>query len=499
MIRHDHPDVVYKTEKAKFDAVIEQIIECHEKGQPVLVGTISIEKSEHLSKMLRHRGIKHEVLNAKFHEKEAEIVAQAGKEGAVTIATNMAGRGTDIMLGGNPEYLAKSEMRKKGYSDELIVEATGFADTDDEEIIKARAEFTALEKKHRDEIKPEAERVRAAGGLFIIGTERHDSRRIDNQLRGRSGRQGDPGESRFYLSLEDDLMRIFGGDRLTSVMNALRTPEDMPIEAKMVSSSIERAQKNVEGRNFATRKNVLQFDDVMNRQRELIYEQRNKVLDGEDLKTVILKMLDDCITDAVDFYCSSAVPQGDWNLEGLREKFLGWLTSPDDFRDGELNRDTIWETLHDRGHSLYGQREEELGSELMRSLEHMILLRNVDSKWMDHIDAMDELKRGIYLRAYGQQDPVVAYRQESFDMFDEMTTSIREDTVRLMLTVRVRSQEETKREQAAKITMTSSSGSSDGSEKGRTVRKSGKPGPNDLCPCGSGKKYKHCCGNVRNN
>ena len=499
MIRNDNSDVVYKTEKAKFDAVIDQVILCHEKGQPVLVGTISIEKSEYLSKMLRVRGVKHEVLNAKFHDKEAAIVAQAGKEGAVTIATNMAGRGTDIMLGGNPEYLAKSEMRKKGYSDELIVEATGFADTADEEIINARAEFTALEKKYKDNIKDEAEKVRAAGGLFIMGTERHDSRRIDNQLRGRSGRQGDPGESRFYLSLEDDLMRIFGGDKLTNVMNLLKTPEDMPIEAKMVSSSIERAQKNVEGRNFATRKNVLQFDDVMNRQRELIYEQRNKVLDGEVLKPVILKMLDDCIDDAVDFYCSDSVLKNDWNLEGLREKFLGWLTSHDDFKGEDNNRDDIRELLRDRGQQLYEQRESEFGSELMRSLENMILLRSVDSKWMDHIDAMDELKRGINLRAYGQQDPVVAYRQESFDMFDEMTTSIREDTVRLMLTVRVKSQEETKREQAAKITMTASGGSSDGSEKGRTVRKGGKTGPNDVCPCGSGKKYKNCCGNVRNN
>ncbi|MCR5485303.1 MAG: preprotein translocase subunit SecA [Clostridiales bacterium] len=498
MIRVDNHDVVYKTENAKFEAVINQIVECHEKGQPVLVGTISIEKSEHLSSMLKRRGIKHEVLNAKFHEKEAEIIAQAGKKGAVTIATNMAGRGTDIMLGGNPEYLAKSEMRRMQYPDELIVEATGFAETDNEEIIEARNTFTELEKKYKEEIKDEADDVRNAGGLYIIGTERHDSRRIDNQLRGRSGRQGDPGESRFYLSLEDDLMRIFGGERLTNIMNTLNTPEDMPIESKIVSSSIERAQKNVEGRNFATRKNVLQYDDVMNRQRELIYEQRNQVLDGVELKPKILKMLDDDISDAMDFYCSASLPKGDWNIDGLREKFLGWLTTPDDFREDELDRDEIQELLETRGHERYEKREEELGDELMRSLERMVLLRTVDSKWMDHIDAMDELKRGIGLRAYGQHDPVVVYRMESFDMFDEMTRSIREDTVRIMLTIRVKSEDDTKREQTAKI-VTTSSGSSDGSEKGRTVRKGKKVGPNDPCPCGSGKKYKNCCGDVRKN
>ncbi|MCL2508782.1 MAG: preprotein translocase subunit SecA [Oscillospiraceae bacterium] len=498
MIRQDNADVVYKTEQTKFNAVIDQITQCHEKGQPVLVGTVSIEKSEVLSAMLRRRGIKHEVLNAKFHDKEAQIVAQAGKYGAVTIATNMAGRGTDIMLGGNPEFLSKAEMRREGFSEELIVEATGFAETGDEEIIRARNEFSALEKKYKEQIKDEAEAVRRAGGLFIVGTERHESRRIDNQLRGRAGRQGDPGESRFYLSLEDDLMRIFGGERLTTVMNALKTPEDMPIEAKMVTSSIERAQKNVEGRNFATRKSVLQFDDVMNRQRELIYGQRNKVLDGEELKPVILNMLDESITESLDFYCSAAVPKDDWNIEGLKEKFLGWLTAERDFRNG-FDRTEAAETLTQRGRELYEKREAEFGPEIMRSLEHMILLRNVDNKWMDHIDAMDELRRGIGLRAYGQQDPVVAYRLESFDMFDEMTASIREDTVRQMLTVRVKSQEETKREQAAKITMTQSGGTSDGSEKGRTVKKGAKVGPNELCPCGSGKKYKNCCGDVRKN
>ena len=502
MIRNDNTDVVYKTENAKFNAVIEQITACNEKGQPVLVGTISIEKSEHLSAMLRRKGIKHEVLNAKYHDKEAEIIAQAGKPGAVTIATNMAGRGTDIMLGGNSEYLAKSEMRRMGYSEEMINEATGFAETDDEEIIKAREEYSLLNSKYREQISSEYQKVLKAGGLFIIGTERHESRRIDNQLRGRAGRQGDPGESRFYLSLEDDLMRLFGGERMTNVMNMLKTPEDMPIEAKMISGTIESAQKKIESRNFATRKNVLEFDDVMNRQRELIYGQRNKVLEGENLKPVILKYLDESITEAVDFYCSTALGKDEWNIDGLREKFLGWLTGPDDFKDG-FDRDQARDTLLERGHALYEQREKEFGADengepIMRRLENMILLRNVDSKWMDHIDAMEELKRGIGLRAYGQQDPIVAYRMESYDMFDEMSNSIREDTVRQMLTIRIRSERETQREQVAKITSTSGAGS-DGSEKGRTVRKAAKTGPNQPCPCGSGKKYKNCCGDVRKN
>ena len=492
MIREDYPDVVYKTEKAKFDAILTQVKECHEKGQPVLVGTISIEKSELLSSILKRNGIKHEVLNAKFHEKEAEIVAQAGKFGAVTIATNMAGRGTDIMLGGNSEFLAKAEMRRIGYPEELIVEATGFAETDNEDIINARAEYQALEKKYKEAIKDEADKVREAGGLFIIGTERHDSRRIDNQLRGRAGRQGDPGASRFYLSLEDDLMRLFGGERLSNMMNALNTPEDMPIESKMVSKSIESAQKKKEGQNFAIRKNTLQYDDVMNRQRELIYGQRNRVLDGEDLKAAILKMLDETVSEAVDFYCPSALPESDWNVAGLKGKFNGWLSSDSDFDGDKLDREETKELLTQRGHDLYEDREQELGSEIMRELERMVLLRNVDSKWMDHIDNMDELRRGIGLRAYGQQDPIVAYRMESYDMFDEMSASIREDTVKQMLTVRITRKEETERKQTAKIT--SESGASDGSEKGRTVRKGKKIGPNDPCPCGSGKKYKKCCG-----
>ena len=492
MIRQDYPDVVYKTEKAKYEAIIKQVIECHEKGQPVLVGTISIEKSEVLSKLLKMRGIKHEVLNAKFHDKEAEIVAQAGKFGAVTIATNMAGRGTDIMLGGNSEFLAKAEMRRLGYSEELIVEATGFAETDNEDIIKAREEYQNLEKKYKDTIKDEADKVREAGGLFIIGTERHDSRRIDNQLRGRAGRQGDPGASRFYLSLEDDLMRLFGGERLSNMMNALNTPDDMPIESKMVSKSIESAQKKKEGQNFAIRKNTLQYDDVMNRQIELIYGQRNRVLDGEELKPAILKMMEETINESVDFYCSDALPKEEWNVAGLRSKFKGWLTTDDDFPNDELDREETKKTLYERGEALYNEREQELGDEIMRSLERMVLLRNVDSKWMDHIDNMDELRRGIGLRAYGQQDPIVAYRMESYDMFDEMSESIREETVRQMLTIRIKTKEETERKQTAKIT--SESGASDGSEKGRTVRKGKKVGPNDPCPCGSGKKYKKCCG-----
>ncbi len=492
MIRVDYPDDVYKTEAVKYAAIVKQVKECHEKGQPVLVGTISIEKSEILSSILRKNGIKHEVLNAKFHDKEAEIVAQAGKFGAVTIATNMAGRGTDIMLGGNSEYLAKAEMRRKGYTDELIAEATGFAETDNEEIIEARNEYQTLEKKYKDSIKDEAEKVREVGGLFIIGTERHDSRRIDNQLRGRSGRQGDPGASRFYLSLEDDLMRLFGGERLANMMTALKTPEDMPITSSMVSKSIESAQKKKEGQNFAIRKNTLQYDDVMNRQRELIYGQRDRVLDGEELKPSIMHMLEESITDSVDFYCSAALHQEDWNVAGLRGKFKGWLTTDDDFTDEVLDREEIKETLIERGKALYEAREEEITPEVMRDLERMVLLHNVDSQWMDHIDNMDELRRGIGLMAYGQQDPIVAYRINGSDMFDEMNLSIREETVKQILTVRIKRKEETERKQTAKIT--GESGASDGSEKGRTIKKGKKVGPNDPCPCGSGKKYKKCCG-----
>ncbi len=501
MIRNDMPDIVYKTEKAKYLALIQTIEECHAKGQPVLVGTVSIEKSELLSALLKRKGIKHEVLNAKHHEKEAEIVAQAGKFGAVTIATNMAGRGTDIKLGGNAEYLAKSEMRRMGCTEELIAEATGFAETDNQEILDARALYTSLEKKYDAEIAPEAEKVREAGGLCIIGTERHESRRIDNQLRGRAGRQGDPGASRFYLSLEDDLMRLFGGERITAVMNTLKTPEDMPIEAKMISNTIESAQKKIEGRNFGIRKNVLQYDDVMNRQRELIYKQRNQVLDGEELKPVIARMIENSINDAVDMFCSDQASKKDWNIDGLKDKFKNWgLVEEGDFED-TTDKEEIRETLLERAEKRYEEREElfgetEKGEPVMRELEKMVLLRNVDNRWMDHIDAMDQLRRGIGLRAYGQTDPVVAYRQVGSDMFDGMNEEIREDTARQILTVMIRNKEETKREQTAKITGTS--GASDGTEKGRTVRKKENVGPNDPCPCGSGKKYKKCCGNVVN-
>ncbi|MDR1464649.1 MAG: preprotein translocase subunit SecA [Oscillospiraceae bacterium] len=499
MIRTDHADAVYKTIEAKYAAIIDQIAACHEKGQPVLVGTVSVEKSELLSHLLTRRRIKHNVLNAKNHEREAEIVAQAGKFSAVTIATNMAGRGTDIMLGGNAEYLAKAEMRRQEFSEEMIVEATGFAETDNEEILAARRVFAELEAKHKAGIQEEADRVRAAGGLFIIGTERHESRRIDNQLRGRSGRQGDPGESHFYLALEDDLMRLFGGERLSNIMNTLNAPEDMPIEARMVSASIENAQKRIEGQNFAIRKNVLKYDDVMNRQRELIYGQRNQVLDGEDLTPVILKMLEDSVSENVDFYCSAAAAKEDWNIAGLREKYLGWLTEPDDFAEGAFRPAQAKDLLVTRGQERYQAREDELGAELMRALERMVLLRSVDTYWMDHIDAMEELKKGIGLRAYAQQDPVVAYRMESFDMFDEMTTNIREDTVKMMLTLRVRSQQETERRQVAQETSTNAAGASDGTDVKHPVRKGKKVGPNDLCPCGSGKKYKNCCGDVRKN
>lgn len=530
--RTDHPDVVFKTEKAKFNAVIEQVVQCHEKGQPVLVGTVSIEKSERLSSMLARRGIRHEVLNAKYHEKEAEIVAQAGKYGAVTIATNMAGRGTDIALGGNAEYSAKAQMRKEGFSEELISEATGFSETDDESIINARATFLELQEKYKKEIAPQAEKVKEAGGLFIIGTERHESRRIDNQLRGRSGRQGDPGETQFYLSLEDDLMRLFGGERMQNMMDSLGVDEDTPIENKILTNSIESAQRKVEGRNFDTRKNVLQFDDVMNRQREIIYGQRGKVLDGEDLKDYISKMIDECIDGAVATYLGDTEVHDDWNLDGLRDHFLGWITKPEDLHYtamelGEASKEEIASFLKERAHQLYEKREEIFGSPFIRELERVILLKTVDTKWMDHIDAMDELRKGIYLRSYAQRDPVVEYRLEGFEMFDQMITAIREDTVKLLFTVQIRvehkpgdnqmhisatgavdpdaqPQQESepapqtlaarplpRREQVAKP-MAASSG--DGTLKKEPVKKAAKVGRNDPCPCGSGKKYKKCCG-----
>ena len=498
MVRQDLSDVVFKTELGKYRAVIDQIVECHGRQQPVLVGTVSIEKSELLSKLLKARGIPHNVLNAKHHEKEAEIVAQAGKIGAVTIATNMAGRGTDIMLGGNAEYLAKAEMRRQGLPEELIVESTAYGETDNEEILAARKTFRELNAKYKEEIRPEAEAVRAAGGLFILGTERHESRRIDNQLRGRAGRQGDPGASRFYLSLEDDLMRLFGGERLNGMMEALGVEEDMPIENKMLTNAIESAQRKVEERNFGIRRNVLQYDDVMNRQREIIYSQRDQVLNGDSMREAILGMCRESIATNVARYTADDEDHGNWNLDGLRDYYRGWLSTEEDFRFTvqeleDTERVDVENTLVDRAMAIYEQKEAEFG-ERMREIERVVLLKTVDRYWMDHIDNMDELRRGIHLRAYGQKDPVVLYRIEGFDMFDQMIAAIREDTAHLMLTVRVRTEEEPKREQVAKITGANMGG--DGTDKPRTVRKTAaqKVGRNDPCPCGSGKKYKKCCG-----
>ena len=499
VIREDYTDVVYKTEKAKFNAVIEQIQECHEKGQPVLVGTINIEKSELLSRMLKQKGIKHQVLNAKYHEKEAKIIAQAGKLGAVTIATNMAGRGTDIMLGGNAEYLAKDALRKKGYEDELIAEADGFGETDNEDILAIREEYQKAKDSFKKEIEGEAELVRQAGGLFIVGTERHESRRIDNQLRGRAGRQGDPGASRFFLSLEDDILRLFGGERVQRMMDMFKIDDDMPIENKMLTNTIESAQKKVEAQNFNIRKNVLQFDDVMNRQREIIYSQRDKVLDGEDLRDTIMEMLHQSLEKTVENYCPTHAIHDDWNMDGLRNYFLNFLTTEEDFRYtndqlGELEPKDLVDFLEKRAIKMYEMKEQLITPERMRELERVVLLKTVDRYWMDHIDNMSELKQGIYLRGYGQKDPVTEYKIEGFDMFDAMVEQIREDTVRILMTIRIRTEQEVKREQVAKPTMASHGG--EGGKK--VVRKAPvrvqKVGRNDPCPCGSGKKYKKCCG-----
>lgn len=438
VIREDLPDVVYRTQKAKYNAIVEDIIESHKKGQPVLVGTTSIEKSELLSVMLKAKGIKHEVLNAKYHEKEAQIIAQAGKKGAITIATNMAGRGTDIKLGGNAEYMAVAELKKLGYNDDIITEATGFSETEDEKILEARKKYNEFYEKFKEEIKGEAEEVRKCGGLYVIGTERAETRRIDNQLRGRAGRQGDPGKSRFYLSLEDDLMRLFGGDRLQAWMTRLNVEDDVPLEAKMLTRSIESAQRKIEGRNFAIRKNVLQYDDVLNRQREIIYDQRNKVLDGEDLSEQIQKMIDDTVHKVVARYISKDISLENWNLEGLKSYYMGWVLTPEDLVCDSVDSlgmtaEEIEKFIVDRCHEIYSKHEEILGDSPTRELERVILLSNVDEQWMDHIDAMEELKRGINLRAYGQRDPVVEYRVEGFDMFDSMIESIRENTVRMLL------------------------------------------------------------------
>ena len=494
--RIDHNDQIYRTEKGKFHAIINKIVECNQKGQPILVGTISIEKSELLSAMLKRKGIKHEVLNAKHHAKEAEIVAQAGKLGAVTIATNMAGRGTDIMLGGNAEFLAKAEMRKREYPEEIITEAIGFADTDNEEILAARKVYRELYEKYNIEVKEKAVAVKEAGGLYILGTERHESRRIDNQLRGRSGRQGDEGESCFFLSVEDDLMRIFAGERLENMMRTLNVEEDMPIESKMLTKIIESSQKKVEGRNFSIRKNVLNYDDVMNPQREIIYKQRSQVLDGEDLHGSILKMMDELIENTVNLYLPEEDVKEHWNIVGLKDYFLGWLISDEDlsFEDNELDditRDDIISALNDKAKEIYSAKEKEYGEEIIRELERVILLKVVDTKWMAHIDDMDELKKGIGLRAFGQKNPVVEYRYEGFEMFDAMVDSIREDTVRMLLTVKLQKNVVPEREQVQKPDAPNA-GAGDGSFS--EERKSNKVGDNDPCPCGSGKKYKKCCG-----
>ena len=494
--RIDHEDRIYRTEKGKFEAIIDQVCECHAKGQPVLVGTISIEKSELLSRMLTRKGIKHNVLNAKQHAREAEIVAQAGKLGAVTIATNMAGRGTDIMLGGNAEFLAKAEMRKQGYEDDIINEAVGYADTEDEQILAARAVYKELYDKFSAEVKEKAVEVKKAGGLYILGTERHESRRIDNQLRGRSGRQGDEGESCFFLSVEDDLMRIFAGERLENMMRTLNVEENMPIESRMLTKIIESSQKKVEGRNFAIRKNVLNYDDVMNKQREIIYEQRATVLNGDDIHEYILKMMEELIASTVDQYLIDDDNKEDWNLVGLRDHFMGWITVDGDLEyEGEeyesITKDEIKKFLTERTLKAYADREAHYGAETLRELERVILLKVVDTKWMAHIDDMDELKRGIGLRAMGNKNPVVEYRFEGMDMFDAMIDSIREDTVRLLLTVQLQQNQVPEREQVAKPDAPNA-GAGDGSFSNAPAKK--KIGPNEPCPCGSGKKYKLCCG-----
>ena len=472
VIRFDRSDVVYKTEQGKYRAIIQQVKECHEKGQPVLVGTISIERSELLSKLLKREGIQHNVLNAKYHEQEAQIVAQAGKFGAVTIATNMAGRGTDIVLGGNAEFMAKSALRKEDLPEELLTEADSYAETSDPQILAVREKYESLLKQFKSQMADEAEKVRQAGGLFIIGTERHESRRIDNQLRGRSGRQGDPGESRFYLSLQDDLMRLFSSDRVYAMMDALGLDEDTPIDAKILSGAVENAQKSVESRNFRSRKSVLEFDDVMNTQREIIYAQRQKVLDGEDLRENMLSYLRS-------------------TLEGREvaelQRFEGIF-----YPKGSVTEDTDVDALYALAEQTYEKKEAELTPAVMREIERVIMLRVVDEYWMDHIDAMDDLKQGIGLRAYGQHDPVVAYKEEGFQMFEAMVEAIREETIRRLLLVQLRPQQEIKRQKVAKETGTTAATKSE-VKKAPVRNKDKKVGPNDPCPCGSGKKYKKCC------
>ena len=500
MVRVDHPDIIYKNEAAKFRAVIKDIKNSHEKGQPVLVGTVSIDKSEKLSKLLDKEGIKHQVLNAKFHEKEAAIIAQAGKYGAVTIATNMAGRGTDIMLGGNSEFLAKQEMSKLKFSPELIEQSTAFNETDDEEVLNARKKYKELEEKYDKEIKEEKEKVLAAGGLKIIGTERHESRRIDNQLRGRSGRQGDPGESIFYIGLDDDLMKIFGGDMITNVYNTLGADEDMPIQVKLLSRAVENAQKKVENRNFTVRKNVLLFDDVMNTQREIIYKQRREVLDGKNLKDNISKMIDDVASDTVNAYVSQDGVNEEALIQDITSTFgFSYITA---LQDKKIDSNKITQEIEEKAHKKYEEKEEQFGEKMLRELERVVMLKIVDERWMDHIDAMDELKDGIGLQSYGQKDPVVQYRIEGFDMFDQMIADIRLNVVKILLNARKREGAPVRQEsikitgEGLEDTNVSLKGNTPSAEKSHTpiVNTEPKVGRNDPCPCGSNKKYKNCCG-----
>jgi len=495
MIRIDYPDCVYKTERGKFNAVVNEVVEAHKKGQPVLIGTISIEKSELLSSMLKKKGIPHQVLNAKYHEKEADIIAQAGKLGAVTIATNMAGRGTDIMLGGNPEYLAKQEMRKMGYPEDLISQSTGFNETDDELVLEARKKYRELYEEFKKITNAEREKVVELGGLYIIGTERHESRRIDNQLRGRAGRQGDPGASRFFISLEDDLMRLFGSDRIVGIVDALGLEEDQPIENKMLSNAIENAQKRVEGKNFDIRKHVLQYDDVMNKQREVIYGQRKEVLNGANLKGSFIKMIESIIDSVVKLYCSESSHSDFWDWDGIKNYIsrifpdIKTLNMNEDERKG-ITAEELKEKLLSEAIEAYEAKEREFGPELMREVERVVLLRVVDEKWMDHIDAMDQLRHGIGLRAYGQRDPVIEYKFEGFEMFEEMIKNIQEDAIRIILRMRVDRDKALERKKVAEpVAATHGSGPSK-----PVTRSSDKVGRNEPCPCGSGKKYKKCCG-----
>ena len=492
--RIDHPDVVYKNEAGKYRAIIAQVVECHKKGQPVLVGTISIEKSELLSKMLKREGIPHSVLNAKYHEMEAQIIAQAGKLGAVTIATNMAGRGTDIVLGGNAEYLAKNELRKQDISDELLAEADAHGETDDVDVLTVRRRYEELLHQYKEQIKDEAEKVRQAGGLFIIGTERHESRRIDNQLRGRAGRQGDPGESRFYLSLEDDLMRLFSSARIMSMMDTLGLDDDTPIDAKILSNAVENAQKNVEGRNFQARKRVLEYDDVMNTQREVIYAQRQKVLDGEDLKENILSMLRGVLESGVTSEMARAGKLDGDAVAALLAQYEGvYFPKGAYVPTGMETAESLTDSLDALAVQTYEKKEAAYTPKVMRELERVVMLRVVDEYWMDHIDAMDDLKQGIGLRAYGQHDPVVAYKEEGYEMFQAMINAIREETVRRMFLVQLRPAQEVKREKVAKETGATGTASAESVKKQPIRNKAQKVGPNDPCPCGSGKKYKKCC------